>query len=71
MAPDWMPSTGDSVTSLVHYVQDEEQQTKAYALVSDTMAHSNLEAQVFNSKIINKLKANSVTIKHISLWTVV
>ena len=72
MAAHWMPSTGDSVTiytSIVHYVEDEEQHTKAYAIVSDTMTHSSLEAQVFNSKIIDDLRANSLPIKHISLWT--
>ena len=31
-------------TSIVHYVEDEEQHTKAYAIVSDTMAHSSLSS---------------------------
>ena len=52
MTAHWQPSTGESVTiytSIVHYVQDDEHKTKAYAIVSDTKAHSSLEAQVLPS----------------------
>lgn len=72
MAAHWTSSTGESVTvytAIVHYLQNGELNTKAVAVISNTMSHSSLEVQVFNGAIFDYLNSAGIHFTHVSLWT--
>lgn len=72
MAAHWTSTTGESVTiytAIVHYLQNGEFNTKAIAVISNTMSHSSLEVQVFNGAIFDYLKSAGIHFTHLSLWT--